>query len=278
MSSRISNSSSPPVYMTTTTSTTTNLSALAQLLNPFMNLINSSSNDELGDQKVNASTLFHLIDQREVHSPNAKARYGINESMPKESPKLFQGVEPSNDSPLGPTKLSPNDPLQSSDVKNEPVDFSLSPVRSVSNSELSTSNVAQISVAGSFSSDRHLSNAADRSPLHWLSNEVEAAPNSFVTSSGPMKRRDLKEKTRQCPHCNKMFSRSDELSRHIRIHTGQRPFACVVCNRAFSRTDHLATHMRTHTGEKPYSCDICGKCFTRSDERSRHLKVHSKLK
>lgn len=250
--------------MTTTTSTTTNLSALAQLLNPFMSLINSSSNDE----KVNASTLFHLIDQRERQSPNGKARCGTAESVPKESSRLLTVVEPSNGSLRGPAMLSLTDPLQISDVKCEPVDFSLSPVRSVSNSEPGARNV---------SSNCRSSSAADGSPSQWLS-EAETVCNSLVSSSGPMKRRDLKEKTRQCPHCNKMFSRSDELSRHIRIHTGQRPFACVVCNRAFSRTDHLATHMRTHTGEKPYSCDVCGKCFTRSDERSRHLKVHSKLK
>jgi len=81
-----------------------------------------------------------------------------------------------------------------------------------------------------------------------------------------------------CPAetCDRRFSRSDELSRHLRIHTGLRPFPCTVCRRAFSRSDHLTTHMRTHTGEKPFACDQCGRRFSRSDERTRHMRVHSK--
>ncbi|XP_061524573.1 early growth response protein 1-like [Phycodurus eques] len=76
--------------------------------------------------------------------------------------------------------------------------------------------------------------------------------------------------------CERRFSRSDELNRHVRVHTGQKPFQCAVCARSFSRSDHLTTHMRTHTGEKPFSCDVCGKRFARSDERKRHGRVHVK--
>lgn len=88
------------------------------------------------------------------------------------------------------------------------------------------------------------------------------------------------EKAFACPmeNCIRSFARSDELNRHLRIHTGHKPFQCRICLRNFSRSDHLTTHIRTHTGEKPFSCDDCGRRFARSDEKKRHSKVHLKQK
>lgn len=72
------------------------------------------------------------------------------------------------------------------------------------------------------------------------------------------------------------FYRQDELKRHERTHTGEKPFSCKYCDLKFARSDHVRTHERIHTGERPYPCNFCDKAFARSDERLRHHKVHMK--
>ncbi|OBS70573.1 hypothetical protein A6R68_00886, partial [Neotoma lepida] len=46
--------------------------------------------------------------------------------------------------------------------------------------------------------------------------------------------------------CTWSFFRSDELGRHRRIHTRDRPHKCKECGRQFMRSDHLKQHQKTH--------------------------------
>lgn len=71
----------------------------------------------------------------------------------------------------------------------------------------------------------------------------------------------------QCNSCQKQFSESKILKRHMKIHSPIKPHVCTVCNMAFAESSNLTKHKKKHTGElrniigKPNLCSVCGKRF-----------------
>ncbi|ORX94307.1 hypothetical protein K493DRAFT_199599, partial [Basidiobolus meristosporus CBS 931.73] len=59
----------------------------------------------------------------------------------------------------------------------------------------------------------------------------------------------------------------------------RRQYPCAVCHKTFGRLDNLKRHYKTHTGERPYFCTYpsCHKCFARSDQLARHQVTHTNM-
>ncbi|KAI0697062.1 hypothetical protein C8T65DRAFT_528523, partial [Cerioporus squamosus] len=78
-------------------------------------------------------------------------------------------------------------------------------------------------------------------------------PASAASSGvGKTRYRPAPAKTFQCRgygECRMVFSRSEHLARHIRKHTGERPFTCH-CGKQFSRLDNLRQHAQTVHADK----------------------------
>ncbi len=78
-----------------------------------------------------------------------------------------------------------------------------------------------------------------------------------------------------CTICKKTFPTNYKLVRHMRTHTGERPYKCHHCERAFSTNGIRDEHERIHTGEKPYQCGFCSKYFVTSSNLAKHQRIHT---
>ncbi|KAL2223240.1 hypothetical protein M432DRAFT_43420 [Thermoascus aurantiacus ATCC 26904] len=103
------------------------------------------------------------------------------------------------------------------------------------------------------SSVQSTASAPDDKAIHDSDGDREGSENENENAGSAPPSKKKKGQRFFCtdfPPCNLSFTRSEHLARHIRKHTGERPFQCH-CSRRFSRLDNLRQHAQTvHVNEE----------------------------
>ncbi|XP_016951167.1 zinc finger and SCAN domain-containing protein 12 [Drosophila biarmipes] len=79
----------------------------------------------------------------------------------------------------------------------------------------------------------------------------------------------------QCEVCSKRFVHKVALYKHKMIHDNEtKRLECQVCGFKTRTKAHLERHMRSHTGDKPFACPVCNKRFSQMYNMKAHLREH----
>nr|XP_047935216.1 zinc finger protein 236 isoform X5 [Anser cygnoides] len=81
-----------------------------------------------------------------------------------------------------------------------------------------------------------------------------------------------------CSYCPKSFKKPSDLVRHVRIHTGEKPYKCEECGKSFTVKSTLDCHVKTHTGQKLFSCHVCSNSFSTKGSLKVHMRLHTGAK
>ena len=119
------------------------------------------------------------------------------------------------------------------------------------------------------------------SGLHICS--FDGCDKSFSDTSSLSKHLKLHEgQVNLCDQCGKTFSTKQNLNRHKKqVHSDSRPFQCTIdgCDKSFKLKGNLTEHLKQVHGPKQHQCLICLKSFTSKPYLTKHIaSVHDEIR
>ena len=87
--------------------------------------------------------------------------------------------------------------------------------------------------------------------------------------------RHIRNYSKKCPDCGKLFLDSRRLKVHSVVHTKQKRHECTACGMKFTQHSSLNRHKKIHSEDKNHECTECGLKFVQKYSLTRHMLVHS---
>ena len=124
--------------------------------------------------------------------------------------------------------------------------------------------------------------------IDFVTESVSETKISFLELEGQVKlKKEMLEKVRtkdgkfKCPYqdiCNYVSKYHANLKKHIRIHTGEKPFICHICGRGFAQQEGCKKHILTHPGMNGVQCEFCRFRILKSEMETHKCQARKKRK